>query len=293
MGASTKNAVQPSLFDHPSPEWEIPESIGHARVKAVETAAILTKASGFMGDYDFTLNPYSGCSFGCTYCYAAFFSRNAEKMQTWGYWVDVKENALDNLKKLRRKPLRGAKIYMSSVTDPYQTIERKLELSRMILEELANYHDVRLTIQTRSPLVIRDIDVFQRFEHLQVNLTVTTDSEEIRKVFEPLCPSISQRLRAASELVRAGVPTSITMTPLLPLAEPQQFVQRLLRTGVQKFVVQPFHPQRGKYVAGTRSAALQAIREMGWSEESYQRDLQILLDGLPGLKEGREGFAPV
>ena len=55
-----------------------------------------------MDAYDFTLNPYSGCSFGCTYCYAAFFSRDIEKQNSWGYWVTVKENAVALLKK--RKP---------------------------------------------------------------------------------------------------------------------------------------------------------------------------------------------
>lgn len=285
--------LMPSLFDPPAETWVIPERVGHASVKGIETTAILTKASGFMGDYDFTLNPYSGCSFGCTYCYAAFFARDSEKMRNWGYWVEVKENALENLKKLRKKPLHGASIYMSSVTDPYQTIERRIELTRSILLELAQYHNVRLVVQTRSPLVIRDIDIFQKFKSIQVNLTVTTDSEEVRKIFEPLCPSISQRLRAASELVKAGIPTAITMTPLLSLEKPGEFVERLKKTGVQKFVVQPFHPQRGKYVAGTRSTALDAIKKMGWTEEGYQRDLDILLEGLPYLKEGKEGFAPI
>ena len=82
-----------------------------------------------MDAYDFTLNPYSGCSFGCTYCYAAFFSRDAEKRDAWGYWVNVKENAEALLKK-RRRSLDGKRIYMSSVTDPYQPIERELKLTR-------------------------------------------------------------------------------------------------------------------------------------------------------------------
>ena len=284
---------QLGLFEPPTTDLDIPESVGHASVVGVESAAILTKASGFMSDYDYTLNPYSGCSFGCTYCYAAFFSRNAEKMANWGNWVEVKENALELMKKFRKKPLKDMAIYMSSVTDPYQTIERKLELSRSLIEELANFHDVRLTIQTRSPLVVRDIDLFKKFKNIQVNITISTDSEDVRKSFEPFCPSISQRIRAASELVKAGVPTSITMTPLLPLENPSEFVARLLHTGVKKFVVQPFHPARGKYVAGTRSAALETIQRLSWTEKSYEKDFNILLDGLPGLKEGREGFAPV
>ncbi len=283
-----------SQFDlfQPPPEPQI-ESIGHARVRNIEASQILTKASGFMDDYDFTLNPYSGCSFGCTYCYAAFFARDAEKMQTWGYWVDVKKNALDLLIKKRKNPMLETRIYMSSVTDPYQTVESKLELSRSILEELAEFHKVRLVIQTRSPLVTRDIDIFKKIHALQVNITVTTDNEEIRKAFEPLCPSITQRLQAARELVNAGIQTSITMTPLLPIQDPAQFAERLIATGVTKFVVQPFHPLRGKFVAGTRDSAKDAMESFGWSEEKYQSDVSVLKALLPKTKEGKNGFASI
>ena len=96
-----------------------------------------------MDVYDYTLNPYSGCSFGCTYCYAAFFSRDTEKRDNWGYWVNVKENAVELLqKRLKRTPdaLDGKLIYMSSVTDPYQPVERELKLTRRILEVMAEGH---------------------------------------------------------------------------------------------------------------------------------------------------------
>ena len=108
---------------------------------------ILTRATGFMDAYDFTLNPYSGCSFGCTYCYAAFFSYSTEKRDSWGLWVDVKENAVERLRR-RRGSLDGKLIYMSSVTDPYQPIERQIELTRGLLEMLAR-HRPKLVVQTR------------------------------------------------------------------------------------------------------------------------------------------------
>jgi DNA repair photolyase len=102
--------------------------IGKTEVTYKNSASILTEAKGFMASYDYTLNPYSGCSFGCTYCYAAFFSRSEEQRKNWGYWVHVKENALQLLLKFRKKSLHEKTIYMSSVTDPYQPIERDLNL---------------------------------------------------------------------------------------------------------------------------------------------------------------------
>lgn len=98
-------------------------SIGKTEVEYKTASSILTKASGFMETYDYTLNPYSGCSFGCTYCYAAFFSRTEEKRKNWGYWIQVKENALQLLMKFRKKSLHDKTICMSSVTDPYQPIK--------------------------------------------------------------------------------------------------------------------------------------------------------------------------
>ena len=65
----------------------MPTRIGETKVAYRAANEVLTKATGFMEAYDFTLNPYSGCSFGCAYCYAAFFSRDAERRDNWGYWV--------------------------------------------------------------------------------------------------------------------------------------------------------------------------------------------------------------
>ena len=229
-----------------------PDKLGHASIHYKEVGTLLNKTSGFMEGYDYSLNPYSGCAFGCSYCYAAFFARDNEQKENWGYWVNVKENALALLKKFRQKPITGKTVYMSSVTDPYQPVERKIELTRDILKELLNYHQPRLVIQTRSPIVTRDIDLLQKFKVVQVNMTVTTDCEKVRKVFEPLCPSNKARLGAIQEVSAAGINSCITMTPLLPVENPETFAKDLLATGIKKFIIQPFHADRGKFTAGTR-----------------------------------------
>ena len=267
-------------------------SIGKTQIEYNKATAILTPASGFIGSYDYTLNPYSGCSFGCSYCYAAFFSRSDEKRENWGFWVQVKENALQLLMKFRKKLLKDKTIYMSSVTDPYQPIERELNLTRSLLEELADFHQPRLVVQTRSPLVTRDIDLFKRFENIQINMTITTDSENVRKVFEPLCPSNTSRLKAIKEVKTAGVNACITMTPLLPIENVKKFSETLKETGVQKFIVQPFHAEKGRFIAGTREAAMQLIEEMNWTPERYKEVEEGLSYYLPEIRFGKEGFAP-
>jgi DNA repair photolyase len=279
---------QLDLFAEPA--GELPDRLGHALISVAPTKSILTKASGFMADYDYTLNPYAGCSYGCTYCYAAFFARSQDKRDHWGEWVEVKENALAVLRRMRTN-LSGKTVYMSSVTDPYQPIERRARLVRALLEELAP-RGVRLVVQTRSPLVTRDIDLLGEFSAVRVNMTITSDSEDVRRAFEPHCPANSKRLDAIAEVAGAGLPTAITMTPLLPIVDAATFADRLLETGVGRFVVQPFHADRGKFVAGTRDAALRIERQLRWDAAAYRRTVNELRNRLPELREGKEGFAP-
>ena len=282
----------------------LPNRIGQANVKYNPTSAILTPATGFMDAYDYTLNPYSGCSFGCTYCYAAFFSRDREKRDNWGYWVNVKENAVSKLENLKRS-LDGKLIYMSSVTDPYQPIERKLEITRGLLNIMAERHKPKLVIQTRSPMVVRDCDLFQRIEdnggRVQVNMTITTDDEDIRRTFEPYCPSNSVRIQAIAEVRAAGIDACITMTPLLLVKDAYIFSESLLKTDIKKFIAQPFHFQQGKFIASTREKAFAIMTEkLGCTPSSFRDEymkhyhevFSVLRKNLPSLGEGKDGFAP-
>ena len=287
---------------------ERPDQIGETRIFYAPVREILTRATGFMGEYDFTLNPYSGCSFGCTYCYAAFFSRDVEKRDSWGYWVSVKDNAVELLeKRLKRRPesLDGKLIYMSSVTDPYQPVERELKLTRRLLEVMADGHKPKLVVQTRSPDVVRDCDLFRRIEEnggrVQVNMTATTDDEDIRRTFEPFCPSNPVRLRAIGEVQATGIDACITMTPLLLVSSPYAFADSLRDTGVEKFIAQPFHFQRGKFLAGTRDRAFDLMAEKLDCDrdsfkdeymEHYRMVFEVLQDQLPELGEGKDGFKP-
>ncbi|MDE2851495.1 MAG: radical SAM protein [Acidobacteriota bacterium] len=298
-------AAQRSLFVEAEPPVRAaPRRWGAATIEYAEVRDILTRATGFMDAYDFTLNPYAGCAFACTYCYAAFFSHSTEKRDSWGRWVRVKKNAVERLAH-RRGSLDGKRIYMSSVTDPYQPIERKLGLTRKLLEMLAAKHRPKLVVQTRSPDVLRDVDLFRALVanggFVQVNMTVTTDDEDVRREFEPACPGNAKRLEAARGLVAAGVDTCVTMTPLLLVRNSEAFAEDLRKTGATDFIVQPFHFQRGKFVAGTRDAALGLMAEKlstGPEEfrkrylEHYGEVRDLLLRRLPRLGEGKHGFRP-
>ncbi len=259
-------------------------------VEAYDASQILTPGAGYLGEYDYSLNPYVGCAFGCSYCYAAFFAP-FDKQASWGDWVRVKRNAVLKLSRMRRS-LEGKTIYMSSATDAYQPIEQRLELTRSLLPILAA-RGACLVVQTRSPLVTRDIDLLRQFEKVCVNVSITTDSEEVRRAFEPRNPPIRARLDAAAEVAEAGIPAAITMTPLLPVDEPRRFAEQVAATGAHRFVVDQFVGTTGHFRAGTGKEAICLADRFSWDAERYERARDVLVSRLaPDIREGEAGFSP-
>ena len=212
----------------------------------------------FIKRYRYTLNPYGGCCFACEYCYARSFAPTVAKQDGWGGWVSVKRNAAALIAKACRSGEleSGDAVYMSSATDPNQPFERHVELTRSILQTLID-HGVqpRLTIQTRAPLVVRDIDLLRRFDRLRVNITIGTDSDEVRRRYEPRCPSIARRLEAAATLRDAGIRIGVSISPMLPLEDVERFGARLAALDAEEYVAQYFHPLRPGYRFAASSTA--------------------------------------
>ena len=273
-------------------------AFGRTSVQHIDSKSILTPASGFMSQYKFTLNPYGGCAFGCEYCYARFFAPSSEQRETWGQWVLVKTNARELIASACRFGVlkSGDAVYMSSVTDPYQPVERRLGLTRTVLEAILDSGvQPRLTIQTRSPLVTRDIDLFERFERLRVNVTITTDSEEVRLRYERHCPSIRARIKAAAALSAAGVRIGVSISPMLPVKDAEAFGAMLADLTAEEYVTQYLKPGRSRFAAGTSAEALRRVREDGWGLREYRQAREVLARALGyerPLLEGVAGFAP-
>ncbi|MEG4046507.1 radical SAM protein [Microcoleus sp. Pol17_C1] len=284
------------------------ENFGSAKVYAQNAQSLLNKATGFISAYDFTLNPYRGCQYGCTYCYAAAFSPNAQMRQDWGNWVIIKQNAAEILKRElqswhKKNPDRPPSIYMSSVTDPYQPIESKEQLTRHLLEVMVSYQPT-LVIQTRSPMITRDIDILQQFQRLRVNMSIPTGSEKVRKDFEPKSPSIPARLKAIAKMrysfpyrENCEVRFSITITPLLPTLPEDEadFINKL--EVADRVVIQNFHASNARsLIASTREAALALKQKYAWwyntEQQSYRKFKNKLKAMLPEveIREGKEGF---
>lgn len=167
--------------------------------------------------YDYVVNPYVGCQHACSYCYARFMKRFTGHKEPWGDFVDVKINAPDLLSKEIKKKRMGT-VWVSGVCDPYQPLEKRYMLTRRCLEILVQ-NNWPVFIQTRSPLVLRDMDIFRKSKNIEVGLTITTANDEIRKIFEPYAPPIEKRLNAIETLHQSGIRTYVMIAPILPEAE--------------------------------------------------------------------------
>jgi len=182
-------------------------------VKEIYARSILSKSRVF----DYTVNPYIGCEHGCTYCYARFMKRFTGHKEAWGEFVDVKINA-PTLLQHEIKKKRVGRVWISGMCDPYQPLEEKYELTKRCLETLLK-RGWPVTVQTKSPLVLRDMESLRKSNQIEVGFTITTAGEDIRKIFEPNSPPIKERIEALGKLHSAGVKTFAMMAPMLPKAE--------------------------------------------------------------------------
>lgn len=260
-------------------------------MELIESKSIFSPATGFIrrGGFDWTCNPYVGCTYGCLYCYARFLPQNRRPVEDWGKWITAKRNAAELAAKQARR-VAGQCVYMSSVTDPYQPAERGLALTRGILEALLP-HQPRLTIQTRGPLVVRDIDLLVQFHSLRVNLSIPTDSERVRRQFEPKAPPLERRWEALGELKASGVKVGICVTPTLPIEDIDGFARRIAAFEPDVLVCQDFHDAGGQFGADTGEDARRLLGEVGWTAADYRRFVNRLRQDRT-VFEGEAGFFP-
>ncbi|WP_407676486.1 SPL family radical SAM protein [Perspicuibacillus lycopersici] len=202
---------------------------------------ILTPTGGFLKEYTHSLNPYVGCSFACSYCYVRQSPIGLFRNQEWGTWVDVKQEVKEKIKtEIHNFKKRGKEvtIFMSSSTDPYQPIEYQEKITRSLLEGMVATPPDFLFIQTRSPIITRDIDLLvQLKDRLRISMTVETDNESVRKRFSPKTPPIAARLKAIRKLREHHLPVQVAIAPILPFSErfPETISQLVNRIVVDDF----------------------------------------------------------
>ncbi|CAM3668130.1 radical SAM protein [Brevibacillus invocatus] len=217
----------------------------------------------------------------------------------WGTWVHIKEGAASLLRKeLPRAKAKGkVTIFMSSSTDPYQPVEVSANVTRSLLEVMIEHPPDFLFVQTRSPLVRRDIDLLLLMkDRVRVSMTVETDLEDIRKAFTPNAPPLSARFKTLELLAEAGVPTQATIAPLLPSSE--QFAHKL-RLLVQRVCIDDYFMGDGSGGKRTKKLGISSLYEkLGLREWYDPAAYRIVYNRLKSvfpeeqLFLSQEGFAP-
>lgn len=235
--------------------------------------------------HKYCLNPYVGCRHACVYCYAPVILRFSPVAVNWGKAVHAKVNIPQALEReLSRKRDSIGPVMLGSVTDAYQPCEADFGLTRSCLDALSSRPGVGVSILTKSPLVLRDIDLLRRWfpasktgaSSLSVGFTVTVVDEGTARAFEPGAPSPAARLEAARVLANEGIPVWIFVAPLLPgIGDTREGLERLLeavaRAGVPSIAFDRLNPY-ARSVSGIRGVYRTRFPYALPALESYLKD---------------------
>lgn len=206
------------------------------RINEVSAKSILNPSR--ISGVTYAINPYVGCQHACSYCYARFMSRyTGHQGEEWGSFVDVKINAPRVLQQQlrRKKKLSKNPVLFSSVTDAYQPLERRFQITRHCLELLTR-QQFPISILTKSDLVLRDVDLLGSSTENEVGITIITLDEKVRQVFESGAPPSQRRLETLRQLTAQGIRTYGFVGPIIPyLSSPSldELIRELAESGVE------------------------------------------------------------
>jgi DNA repair photolyase len=242
------------------------------RIFEAEARSILSPVSGFLAEAGFThsLTPARNCTFGCTYCYVPTMRVQAGlRPDDWNHW-GAETTFKSNAAALAQRGLRSHQVvYCSPLTDPYQPAEDRERLMPGLLEAVASHPPHVFVIQTRGPLILRDIDLLRaaaKKTTVRVSFSITTDRDDVRSIFEPHCATIDERWRTVEALHAAGIETSVVLAPILP-CEPGRLVERAASCSRGPIVSDALHVRAVKRSgATTRQAAISICDRYGWND---------------------------
>lgn len=218
-------------------------------IREIEVRSVITKTRLPVGDY--AVNPYVGCTHGCMYCYACFMKRFTNHPEPWGTFLDVKHWPRIS----HPERYSGKDLFFGSVTDPYLPEEEIYRRTRALLEELQG-SGARISIQTKSDLVLRDLDLLRSFPAVRVGFSINTLDEAFRSDMDNAV-SIERRLAAMKALHDEGVRTTCFISPIFPgITDVEAIIDRV-REQCNLIWLENLNLRGGSY----RSAVMGYIRE--------------------------------
>src|SRR5919109_4677832 len=218
------------------PDSDKPKLIGIARLaaageslreghdveyKTLRSRTLLNRCTSPRMPFTWTINPYRGCEFACKYCYARYTHEFMDMRDGLDFErkIYVKQHAADLLRQELRQVRPGEEIAIGTATDPYQPAERRYEVTRAILEELARHEGLEIGIVSKSTLILRDVDVLKPLaenNRLFINITITTLNADLARILEPRAPRPDLRLDTVRKLNQAGLAAGVMCAPVVP-----------------------------------------------------------------------------
>jgi DNA repair photolyase len=189
--------------------------------------------------FTWTINPYRGCEFGCRYCYARYTHEFMEMRDGMEFEqkIYVKQQAAELLRQELRRVKPDESIALGTATDPYQSAERRYEVTRGILQEFSRHRGFELGIVTKSNLVVRDLEILResaRSNKLSVHITITTLDTDLARILEPRAPRPDLRVDAVRALAQAGVRVGISCSPVIPgITDSPKDLEEVVRTAAE------------------------------------------------------------
>ena len=252
------------------------------RIFEADASGILSRTSGFIREAGFThsLTPARNCTYACTYCYVPtmgiYGGLKPDDWRRWGQFTTFKSNAPALLARELRTDYT---IYCSPLVDPYQPAEAEMQMMPCILDALIAKPPKIFTIQTRGPLIVRDIRKIAQLASVtdvRVSFSLTTNREQIRRWFEPHCEPLEARLAAMRKLRQEGIRTFATLAPLLP-CDPEHLASVALQETTENIIGDPFHVRATKLRGATTRGGARRICEIQacaeWLDPAFQADV--------------------
>jgi DNA repair photolyase len=269
--------------------------------------------------FDWTINPYRGCEFGCKYCYARYTHDFLERHDPQAFETEIyaKEwNAADFQDELRSVKA-GQIIAIGTATDPYQPAERRFLSTQNLLEAMSTLQGVSILLTTKSSLVSRDTALFQalaKYNRVHITVTITTTNRSLARLTEPFAPSPEMRLKAVAKLAEAGISVAVMASPILPLITDSEanllaVAQAAKAAGARQFgahvvFLQPtaqrvFYPFLAERFPEHLARYQRSFREGAYLGGSYPEKMRVLVRdirhqvGLVGRDQDREAPPPM
>lgn len=269
-----------------------------SKVRESEARSVLARTSGFIAEAGFThsLTPARNCTFGCTYCYVPtmriYGGLQREDWERWGQFTTYKSNAAE----LLTRELRPSQvIYCSPLVDPYQPVEESRRAMPPLLEAIAAAPPALFVLQTRGPLVLRDVALLRQIPRLRVSFSLTTNRDEVRRRYEPHCAPFEERLSVIQALVAAGIDTFATLAPLLP-CDLETMVDAACAATPNALIADPLHIRATKrHGATSREESYRVAAHHGdhqWFAAEFQSSLVERLHAAAAAHGRQVGVGP-